>query len=86
MSLVEEMHQRLNFEVNDKASICVIEATKTVFDLTTLSSKAIKTVPRDILQEQYKEFLKRLEKLTAAYTSEQLKCLKVSHKEIFRLK
>jgi hypothetical protein len=32
--------------------------------------RSLKTVPDNILKEQYKEFLKRLEKLTAAYTSE----------------
>ena len=37
--------------------------------------RSLKTVPTNILKEQYKEFLERLEKLTGAYTSEQLKDL-----------
>ncbi len=37
--------------------------------------RSLKTVPNDILKGQYREFLERLEKLTAAFTSVQLKDL-----------
>ena len=37
--------------------------------------RSLKTVPNDVLKGQYKEFLERLEKLTATFTSDQLKDL-----------
>ena len=37
--------------------------------------RSLKTVPDNFLKKQYKDFLERLEKLTATYTSEQLKKL-----------